>query len=1454
MAELAEQLKLLAEAVTKNTEFMKTFVDKVTAGSTSTVTVKSEERKEIVLESLANSISEFSFNAESGVTFEAWFSRYQDLFELDCNKLEDGEKVRLLLRKLNTVEHERYVNYILPKKPREITFEETVKSLKKLFGRQVSLFNMRYKCLQNTKSSQEDFISYASKVNRACEDFNMNELTVDQFKCLIFILGLRSQEEADIRTKLLSKLDAEKATITLSKMVEECELLRNLKSDAALVQNETKSAVNFVGKAKKSKNFNKSPDKKQQKPSIKPSTQSSTSENSKSTPNYPCWRCGSMHFPSECDYTDRKCHKCNKTGHKAGYCACAEKQKKFQESKFPKKKAASNVINVNSVSTKSKRKYVTVKLNDVPVKLQVDTGSDITIISRDSWFRIHNPTLSKSMLDAKDASKNQIQFLGEFNCSLQFENSSYEGKCYVSENNGINLLGIDFIEKLGLFEKPLDTVCHSVRAEEKAAIINKFKTKYPTLFSGKLGKCTHKVKFHLKPNSVPVFCPRRPVAFSMIEQVDQELNRLKNEGIITPVEYSDWAAPIVCVRKPNGKIRICADYSTGLNDCLEPHHHPIPTTDDMFSEFAGKEVFSSIDLTDAFLQYELDETTKDYLTIATHRGLFRQNRMPPGAKPAPGKMQESMEKILVGIPGVKVFFDDIAVASPDFNTHLEAIKEVFRRLEAHGFTLKLEKCKFFQAQITFLGFVVDKNGIHPNPAKIEKIKSMPAPVDKSQLRSLLGSLNYYQRFVPEMKKLRAPLDNLLKNETPFKWSNDCQKSFEFFKDFLSSDLLLTHYDAKLPIIVAADASSQGLGATIMHKFPDGKVKVIQHASRSLSPPEKNYSQIEKEGLALVFAIKKFHRFIYGRPFTLQTDHRPLLSIFGSKKGIPVYSASRLQRWALLLLNYDFKIEYINTKDFGYADVLSRLIDLQQKPEEEFVVASIQLEEEVENIIDLCQSNIPVSFKVIQSLTNRDSELQQVIKFVQTAWPAKEKISPNLLQYYNRQESLSVVKNCLMHGERIVVPSKLRSRIVRQVHRGHPGIVNMKAIARGYVYWPNIDKQLEDYVKSCNSCQNAAKSPTKTVLHSWSLTEQPFERIHIDYAGPIQGKHYLCIVDSFTKWPEVYPTNSTSSAATINCLRDCFARFGNPSELISDNATGFTSDEFKIFCEENGVIHKTIAPFHPQSNGQAERFVDTFKRALKKMEGEGRVDEIIHTFLQVYRSTPNRSSQHGKSPAEAMLGRKIRTKLDLLLPSKQSEFRRNKAQENQFNKKHGAIEKTFIAEDSVSVLRHYGNKTNWKPGMVIERIGNVMYNVLLNDSGKLVRVHANQLRKIPNPEIPSSKENSTSIPLNILLDDFQLSPNPNPIPTPTPVNESVISIHSSSDYEYESINSDQETDDESSSDSHEESHRSQLEHSSTPQSHQVPSSSQQENQPPVDDELQELRRGTRVRKPNERFHF
>lgn len=686
----AEQVEALSTAIAQNTAFLKTLMDKLqVGGSSQPVKTEAGSSKEFIMESLANSILEFSYDPENGITFDSWYSRYKDLFDLDCKNLVEGEKVRLLLRKLNTIEHEKYVNFILPKQPREIKFDATIENLSKLFGRQVSLFNLRYRCLQSSKLSQDDFVSYASKINKSCEDFKLNTLTSDQFKCLIFIIGLRSQEDADIRTKLLGKLEAEKDTINLGKMVTECEQLRNLKSDAALVEGDSKF-VNFVGK-------NKHKNNKKVHKKLPPKADSSTKSNTNSkSPLYPCWQCGAMHYVQQCEFSNHKCQQCNKIGHKEGYCNCIRKSNKSK--KFKDSNASTNVINVNNVSTQSKRKYVTVNINNVPVKLQIDTASDITIISRDTWEKIHKPSITNSSQIAKDASSNCIKFLGEFECSISFQHSTHNGKCFVSANSNINLMGIDFIEKFNFWDRPLNTICNSIELKDKPEIINDFKSKFPSLFSGKLGKCINKVKLSIKPNSIPVFCPRRPVAFSMIEKVDEALNRMKNEGILTPVNYSRWAAPIVCVRKPNGDIRICTDYSTGVNECLEDHNYPLPSPDEIYVELSGNSIFTHIDLNDAYFQAELEDDSKEFLTITTHQGLFQINRLPQGVKPASKIFQQLLDTLFAGLKGVKVFIDDIVVASKDLKSHIRLLKEVFRRLQAHGFTLKLETGTFFKKE------------------------------------------------------------------------------------------------------------------------------------------------------------------------------------------------------------------------------------------------------------------------------------------------------------------------------------------------------------------------------------------------------------------------------------------------------------------------------------------------------------------------------------------------------------------------------------------------------------------------------------------------------------------------------------------------------------------------------------------------------------------------------------
>ncbi|XP_019531013.3 uncharacterized protein K02A2.6-like [Aedes albopictus] len=308
---------------------------------------------------------------------------------------------------------------------------------------------------------------------------------------------------------------------------------------------------------------------------------------------------------------------------------------------------------------------------------------------------------------------------------------------------------------------------------------------------------------------------------------------------------------------------------------------------------------------------------------------------------------------------------------------------------------------------------------------------------------------------------------------------------------------------------------------------------------------------------------------------------------------------------------------------------------------------------------------------------------------------------------------------------------------------------MKAIARSYVYWPSVDKDIVDYVKSCRHCASAAKSPPKVAPVPWPRSTKPWDRVHIDYAGPISGEYYLVIVDSYSKWLEIIPTRSTTTTATVSILKDIFARFGFPATLVSDNGPQFASASFQAFYTENGIDHLTIAPFHPQSNGQAERFVGIFKSSIKKIqEGKGTVREALNTFLTTYRSTPNPSAPDGKSPAENMFGRPIRTCLELLRPP---------AERSTMHNKDSNVKRSYQRDDPVFVKLYVNNNWHWAPGVVLEKVGNVMYNVWA-ENRRLVRSHINQMkdRNEPDHRTKAQAGNSARLPINVLLDAWNLS--------------------------------------------------------------------------------------------------
>ncbi|XP_062540765.1 uncharacterized protein K02A2.6-like [Armigeres subalbatus] len=886
----------------------------------SSIKVQVPPNPEQILDSLASNIKEFRYEAESNSTFAAWYSRYDDLFEKDAARLDDEAKVRLLMRKLGLSEHERYVSYILPKFPKEFTFMQTVDKLKSLFGAKESVISRRYRCLQIAKNPTEDHVAFACRVNKACVEFELGKLTEEQFKCLVYVCGLKSENDVEIRTRLLTKIE-DNNDVTLEQLSEECQRLFNLKHDSAMIESPSP-----YGQVQVVRKFGGNRFAKQERESPKRSSGAAAKK-----PSYPCWLCGALHYIRDCSYKNHKCSDCGQFGHREGYCDSAKSRK--PGNKRRKRVISTKVVMVDMCSVQQRRRFVSVGLFGSKIRLQLDTASDITVISRKSWQKIGSPALSPATVKAKTASGNVLLLDGEFECNVTIGEITRRERIRVTANQ-LHLL---------VTGSSLPTAA--------------LKSTFPNVFSEQLGLCSKtKVKLELKENIRPVFVPKRPVAYAMYDAVDLELDRLEKLNIITPVEYSEWAAPIVVVRKANGSIRICGDYSTGLNAALQPNQYPLPLPDDIFAKLANCKVFSQIDLSDAFLQVEVDEQHRRLLTINTHRGLYSYNRLPLGVKIAPGAFQQVIDTMLAGLECTSGYLDDVIIGGRTEEEHDRNLRAALKRIQDFGFTIRSEKCTFRKQQVKYVGLVIDARGLRPDPAKIEAIMKLPPPTNVSETRSFLGAINYYGKFVPNMRKLRYPLDNLLKAEAKFQWTAECQTAFEQFKRILSSDLLLTHYDPKREIIVSADASSVGLGATISHKFPDGTVKVVQHASRALTKAEQGYSQPDREGLAIVFAVTKFHKMLFGRHFRLQTDHQPLLRIFGSKKGIPVYTANRLQRFALNLLLYDFDIEYVPTHKFGNADLLSRLINQHVKPDEDYVIASLNLEEDLRAVAQSTQAD------------------------------------------------------------------------------------------------------------------------------------------------------------------------------------------------------------------------------------------------------------------------------------------------------------------------------------------------------------------------------------------------------------------------------------------------------------------------------------------------------------------
>ena len=388
--------------------------------------------------------------------------------------------------------------------------------------------------------------------------------------------------------------------------------------------------------------------------------------------------------------------------------------------------------------------------------------------------------------------------------------------------------------------------------------------------------------------------------------------------------------------------------------------------------------------------------------------------------------------------------------------------------------------------MVYLGLRISAEGLQPVEEKISAVKRAPAPKNVSELRSFLGMVQYYHSFLPGLATTLAPLHRLLQKNIQWEWTDDCQKAFEACKEGLTSESLLVHYDLNRELKLACDASSYGLGAVLSHVMEDGQERPIAYASRTLSSSEKNYAQIEREALSIIFGVKKFNQFLYGRKFTLVTDHQPLLAILGPKAAIPTLAAARMQRWALVLSAYDYNIEYRSSEKHSNCDALSRL------PHEESKIGS---ESEIYNVSAI-DKDFPITAKEIGKATLMDPGLSKVLDWVMVGWP--EVCDEDLKPYYTRRHELSCEQNCILWGSRVIIPPVFREKMLEELHWEHPGICAMKAIARTCVWWPKMDEEIEQKIKLCSVCQDVRTSPPCAPLIPWKWATRPFQRIHVDF--------------------------------------------------------------------------------------------------------------------------------------------------------------------------------------------------------------------------------------------------------------------------------------------------------------------------------------------------------------------
>lgn len=830
------------------------------------------------------------------------------------------------------------------------------------------------------------------------------------------------------------------------------------------------------------------------------------------------------------------------------------------------------------------------------IRLKIGDSRDVNLSSP----QVQSPVnLSVQMLD--------VEFFSPFIFNITRCEDLHEASIEQAVDESLDIPSLESPDERDVTPESIITE-HKLLPEDKQKLV-KVINKFPKSYYGKIGRTkllTHNIE--LLPDTRPRKIPAYKYSPKVEEEVDKEIERLLEMDAIEDCN-SDFVNPLLPVKKPNGKWRLCLD-ARRLNQMTKRDEYPFPNMVNILERLETSKYFSIIDLKDAYHQVTLESDCRDYTAFRTRKGLFRYKTMPFGLLNSGATLCRLMNKVLKFDlqPRVFVYLDDIIVTSNTLEEHFLLLEIVANRLRNAELTISVEKSKFCQKSVRYLGYVLSEYGIATDNAKIAPILSYPPPKSVKDVRRLLGLAGFYQRFIANYSHIVAPISDLLKKgKSKFGWTEQADQALLQLKSALTSPPILANPNFSLPFAIETDSSDLAVGAVLI-QIIEGERRCIAYFSKKLSTTQRKYSATERECLAMLMAIENFRHFVEATKFTIITDAMSLTFL----KSMSIHSKSpRIARWAMKIQGFDIEFEYKKGKDNISADALSRSI-----------------------------YSIPTSIP--------DAPYQE-LKDLITKFPDK-------YQDYKivNDQIYKFVTNAAKHDDhtfrwKYMPPSVERPKIIEAVHNpAHFGFEKtIQAVAQKY-FWP---KMSSDVLRFCKSCITCKKSKTDNVntnppCGKPKMSNRPWEIISVDFLGPYtrsrSGNAWVLVVtDHFSKFTMVQVMRHAKSSTVITFLENnIFLLFGVPAVLISDNGAQFRSKEFEKFLRKYNVQHWALAAYHPSPNPteRANRVITTAIRASLMDKSQKDWDKGIQHIACAIRN--NVHSSTGYSPYFINFGKQM----------------------------------------------------------------------------------------------------------------------------------------------------------------------------------------------------------------------